>query len=82
MYWSMWYLYILLCDKKVFYTGITNNLKRRVWEHKNKKSFYTRRFNEINLVYYEQHIDQVEAAKREREIKGWSRQKKTKLIYS
>ena len=76
----MWYLYILLGDQKVFYTGITNDLKRRVWEHKNKKSFYTRRFSEIDLIYFEKYAHQIEAVKREKEIKGWSRKKKTNLI--
>ena len=75
-----WYLYILLCDKETFYTGITKNLKKRIKEHKNKKSTYTKQFSEIKLVYCEKKKNKKEAAKREKQIKGWSRIKKKKLI--
>ena len=76
----MWYVYILLCDVETFYTGITNNLKKRIEEHKNKKSFFTKKFSRLEPVYYEKFIGKSVAAKREKQIKGWSRAKKILLI--
>jgi putative endonuclease len=76
----MWYVYILLCDGETFYTGITNNLKKRIEEHKNKKSFFTKKFFQLKLVYFEKIISKSIAAKREKQIKGWSRAKKILLI--
>jgi len=66
---------------KVLYTGVTNNLKRRVWEHKTGLGGkFTRKYNIVKLVYYEI-TDNVHAALlRERQIKGGSRQKKIDLI--
>ncbi len=78
----MWYVYILICDKKTFYIGITNDLKFRLAEHKNKKSFFTKKFSNINLVYTEQFNTKTEAARREKQLKGWSRAKKIALINS
>ncbi|MDP3726797.1 MAG: GIY-YIG nuclease family protein [bacterium] len=65
----------------VFYTGVTNNLIRRVYQHKNKMvSGFTSKYNVSKLVYYEifNYID--EAIKREKQIKAGSRAKKLKLI--
>ena len=63
----MWYVYI--CDKKgQLYTGITTNLFHRIKQHSAK------------LLYSETYEDKYEAAHREREIKGWRREKKLKLI--
>jgi len=66
---------------KVLYTGVTNNLVRRVYEHKNKllKGF-TSRYNVTKLVYFEDHHDVHEALAREKQIKGWVRIKKIELI--
>ncbi len=63
------------------YTGITNNLKARVWQHKYKiiKGF-TARYNIKKLVYYETYNNPADAIGREKEIKGWVRKKKLKLI--
>ena len=63
------------------YTGITNNLERRVYEHKNKllKGF-TKRYNITKLVYYEITSDVHAAIEREKQIKGWLRSKKIALI--
>jgi putative endonuclease len=65
----------------VLYTGITNNLIRRVYEHKEKliKGF-TRRYSVDKLVYYEVFEDITEAISREKQIKGGSRQRKVDLI--
>ncbi len=65
----------------VIYTGITNNLKRRVWEHKSRKgSSFTKRYNVTKLVYYEVTESSETAIRREKQIKGGSRQRKIHLI--
>ena len=68
-------------DNKVLYTGITNDLKRRVWEHKSKlvKGF-TSRYNINKLIYYEQCESSYGAISREKQIKGGSRMKKNQLV--
>ncbi len=76
----MWYIYLLLCDKKTFYVGITNDLKERLWQHKNKRSLHTKKFSVIEIVYCEAHKSKYEAAKREKQLKGWSHAKKQMLI--
>jgi putative endonuclease len=75
-----WYVYILLCDRKTFYVGITDNVRRRLFLHKNKESFFTKKFSDLECVYCEKYVNKYEAAKRERQIKGWSRAKKQMLI--
>lgn len=77
---TIWYTYLLLCDKKTFYVGISNNLDERLREHQNKKSFFTKKFSCIDLVYCERYFTANEAAKREKQIKGWNRAKKQMLI--
>lgn len=69
--------------KTVLYTGVTANLSRRIKEHKEKQvKGFTAQYNAIQLVYYEP-FDQIEEAiKREKQIKGGSREKKIKLIES
>ena len=67
----------------VLYTGITGSLTRRVWEHKNKiVEGFTSRYNLTRLVYYECFFYPDAAINREKEIKGWRRSKKIKLIES
>lgn len=67
----------------VLYTGITGHLPHRVWQHKNKLGAgFTSRYNLTRLVYYEQFIYPDAAIAREKEIKGWSRAKKLRLIES
>jgi len=77
----MWYIYILECKDKSLYTGITTDLKRRCKEHNSRvgaKSVLGKL--PVKIVYSERALDQREAAKREREIKGWPRIKKLNLI--
>ena len=80
-----YYVYILATnDNKVIYTGVTSNLPRRIYEHKNSldpKSF-TSRYHVNKLVYYEYTNDVNAAIQREKQIKGWSRKHKNKLIES
>jgi len=68
---------------KVLYTGVTNNLARRVYEHKNGMGgVFTKKYNIDKLVYYEIGNDINEAIAREKQIKGGSRQKKIDLVNS
>lgn len=76
------YVY-LLANKhnNVLYTGVTNDLIRRLYEHKNKLAAgFTQKYNVDRLVYYEIFSDIVTAIEREKQIKGWSRKKKHELI--
>ena len=75
-----YFIYILLCNQKTYYVGITDNLERRLNEHKSKKSFYTKQFSDIELVYTEKVKNKITAEKRELQIKGWSNAKKKALI--
>ena len=78
------FVYILTNNSKtVLYTGMTNNLSRRLTEHYfnrgNLKTF-TGRYNCYNLLYYEVYPGAMDAIKREKEIKGWTRVKKNSLV--
>jgi putative endonuclease len=67
----------------VLYTGITGDLRHRVWQHKNKLvSGFTSRYSLTLLVYYETFYYPDAAIAREKEIKGWRREEKIKLINS
>ncbi|HLD19788.1 MAG TPA: GIY-YIG nuclease family protein [Patescibacteria group bacterium] len=78
----MYYVYILSSKRNgTLYTGVTNNLIRRVWEH--KQGFYsgfTKRYNVHLLVYYESFDNPSRAIEREKQIKNWKRSWKLKLI--
>ncbi len=65
----------------MLYVGVTNDLERRIYEHK-KKLYpgYTKKYNLYQLVYYEDTDDIGRAIEREKEIKGWRRAKKVALI--
>jgi putative endonuclease len=66
---------------RTLYTGVTNNLERRVYEHKNKlMAGFTRKYNITKLVHYEETNDIQETLAREKQIKGWLRAKKIALI--
>ncbi len=70
-------------NNTALYTGVTNNLIRRVYEHKEKMiSGFTEKYNITKLVYYEVFEDAYNAISREKQIKGGSRQKKIALINS
>ncbi len=77
------YLVYLLTnwDNKVMYVDVTNNLERRIYEHKNKlvKGF-TEKYNVNKLVYFEETSDVMAAITREKEIKKWRREKKNSLV--
>ena len=79
-----YYVYLLTnWNNRVMYVGVTNDLKRRVYEHQNKllKGF-TEKYNVNKLVYYEQSNDVITALTREKEIKKWRREKKNNLVIS
>ena len=78
-----YYVYILTnAHKNVIYTGVTNDLIRRVYEHKNHfdKGSFTSRYNVEQLVYYEVTTDVESAITREKQIKGWNRKRKNALV--
>ena len=76
----MYYIYILKCDDQSFYVGLTDNLERRLAQHQNKRSLYTKRYSNIKLVYSEKFHKRIDAEQREQQLKGWSRAKKEALI--
>ena len=78
-----YYVYILSNNhKNVIYTGVTNDLVRRVYEHKHHydKNSFTAQYNIENLVYFEVTTDIESAIVREKQIRGWNRKRKEKLI--
>ena len=79
-----YYVYIMTNIRNtVLYTGVTNDLKRRAYEHKGKLAKgFTKKYNIIKLVYYEAASDVQAAINREKQIKGWLRRKKIALIES
>jgi len=75
------YVYITTnAYNRVLYTGVTNDLKRRLSEHRNGKDVFTSRYHAGKLVYFELHPDIRTAIAREKQIKSWRRQKKIELI--
>ena len=80
-----YYVYILTnSSRNVLYTGITNDLVRRVYEHKHHldKGSFTAKYNVEYLVYYEVTGDVKTAIEREKQIKGWNRKRKNQLVES
>jgi putative endonuclease len=76
-----YYVYVLTNRSKTLYVGVTNNLRRRVWEHKSGEgSGFCKRYKIDRLVYYESFDDVRNAIDREKRIKGWLRIKKIQLI--
>ena len=76
------YIYIMASQKNgTIYTGVTSDLQSRVWQHKNKTfKGFTAKYNVNMLVYFEEFGRIEDAIQREKQIKGWSRKKKTDLI--
>jgi putative endonuclease len=76
------YLYILKCSDQSYYTGVTNDLGKRLWEHQQgmDKSYYTYSRRPVQMIYQEDYENPLEAIQREKQIKGWSRRKKEALI--
>ena len=78
-----YFVYIMTNKSGTLYTGVTNNLERRIYEHKHHlvKGF-TNKYNIDKLVYFEETNDINAAISREKQIKGWLRKKKIALIES
>jgi putative endonuclease len=78
-----YYTYIVASRSRVLYIGMTNNLERRMREHKHGKGAqFTKRYNVHRLVWYETFRRPQEAVAREKELKGWLRERKIALIES
>lgn len=78
-----WWVYIVRTDKGTLYTGITNNLGKRLETHRKKKGAkYLRAFASFRLVHKEQAVDKSSALRREREIKKLSKTQKEALVIS
>ncbi|MEK7496929.1 MAG: GIY-YIG nuclease family protein [Patescibacteria group bacterium] len=79
---NVYYVYILASTRKgTLYIGVTNNLIRRVYEHKNDLiDGFTKEYKVHRLVYYEETMDVVSAIAREKQLKKWKREWKIKLI--
>jgi len=78
-----YFVYIMTNKSKTLYTGMTNNLARRDFEHKNKLlEGFTKKYNINKLVYFEVFNNPDDAIRREKQIKGWLRKKKIELIES
>ncbi len=80
---KQYYVYIMTSATGTLYTGVTNNLERRVYQHKSKLiEGFTKKYNVNRLVYVEVFDDIRVAIGREKQIKGWRRSKKIELINS
>lgn len=78
---SNWFVYIIQCKDGSFYTGVTDNFTRRFLEHKSGRGgWYTRKKKVKQIAHIEEFRTKQEALKREKQIKGWKREKKIKLI--
>ena len=77
-----YYVYLLTnWNHRVMYVGVTNDLKRRLYEHKNKLvEGFSEKYNLNKLVYFEETRDVHTAITREKEIKKWRREKKNQLV--
>ncbi|MBN4076087.1 GIY-YIG nuclease family protein [Gemmatimonas aurantiaca] len=76
-----YYVYILTSISRKLYVGVTNNLERRIYEHKNGiTGGFAAKYNINKLVYFAETNDIASAIIREKQIKGWSRAKKIALI--
>ena len=77
----MYYVYLIQCEDKSIYTGITTDIERRFQEHKDGEGgHYTRAHKVEKVLHTEKFENRSEASKRELEIKSWPRKKKLKLI--
>ena len=78
-----YYVYIMTNHSGTLYTGMTNNLGQRIYEHKHKLvPGFASKYNITKLVYYEEGNDANAALAREKQIKSWLRSKKIELIES
>ena len=74
------FVYILSSHSRRLYVGVTNNLERRIWEHRHGAHGFTTRYRMNRLVHFESTENVIGAIAREKQIKGWVRAKKCALI--
>ena len=78
-----YFVYMMASKTRTLCIGVTNDLERRVWEHKQKETpGFTQRYDVTMLVYYEGFGEVTDAIGREKELKGWRREKKVALLES
>ncbi|MDT0648860.1 GIY-YIG nuclease family protein [Autumnicola edwardsiae] len=79
---KLFFVYIVQCSDESFYTGVTSNLEKRLYQHNSGhyKDAYTFTRRPVKLKWYEQFTDPHQAFKLEKQLKGWSRRKKKALI--
>jgi putative endonuclease len=80
---KVWFVYIIAnYANSVLYVGVTNNLERRIWEHKtgSAKSSFSKRYRLYKLLWFQEFPSPIEAIGAEKKIKGWRRLKKLDLI--
>jgi len=76
-----YYVYLMASRSRVLYTGVTNDLTRRVKEHKEGLTGgFTKKYRITRLVHFEAFLDVRDAIVREKEIKGWMRYRKIRLV--
>jgi putative endonuclease len=78
-----YYVYILKCSDQSYYTGITNDLDKRIEQHQSviKKDSYTYKRRPLELEFYQEFNDVLQAIYFEKKLKGWTRRKKEALIH-
>ena len=78
---NQYHVYIMTNKSRTLYTGMANNIRKRVYEHKHKLiPGFTKKYNISRLIYFETFGDVYSAIAREKTIKGWLRKKKIELI--
>jgi putative endonuclease len=84
MSYKQYFVYLMTnFSRTVLYTGVSNSLERRVWQHKNGAfDGFTKKYKCTNLVYFEDYTEIDQAIAREKQIKGWIRAKKNALVNS
>ena len=84
MGYKQYWVYLLTnYDLTVLYTGVTNSLERRIWQHKNGTfGGFTKKYRCDRLVHFEEYGEIDQAITREKQIKGWTRAKKNALVNS
>jgi len=80
---KIYYVYILSSQRRVLYIGMTSTIERRIFQHKTHAfGGFTAKYNVTNLVYFERYGSVMTAIRREKELKGWRREEKIKLVES
>ncbi len=76
-----YFVYLMSSQSRILYVGVTSDLERRVFEHKcGVHEGFTKRYKVTRLVYFEEYEDVAVAIRREKQIKGWVRARKVRLI--